>query len=54
MRAVAALVADPEGCRSMGARARAAFIAEFDKSITIERWQRLLREIYGDPPRRAD
>ena len=44
-RAIAALAADPEGCRSMGTRAYAAFIAEFDKSIAIEHWQRLLREV---------
>ena len=53
-RTIAALAADPEEGRSMGARARAAFIAEFDKSIAIEHWQRLLREVAEhDAPIRA-
>jgi colanic acid biosynthesis glycosyl transferase WcaI len=35
----------PETCGVMGERARRAFEAEFDKSIAIARWEKLLREV---------
>jgi glycosyltransferase involved in cell wall biosynthesis len=54
--AIRDLAANPELCRWMGERARAAFEAEFDKPIAVRRWERLLREVGGvrpggpDPP----
>jgi glycosyltransferase involved in cell wall biosynthesis len=41
------LAVDPDVCRSMGHSARRAFDAEFDKAITIARWEKLLLEISG-------
>jgi glycosyltransferase involved in cell wall biosynthesis len=41
------LAADPQRCRRMGERARAAFDAEFERSIAIGRWEELLGEVGG-------
>jgi glycosyltransferase involved in cell wall biosynthesis len=41
------LAADPALCGRMGECARQAFDAEFDKSIAIARWERLLLEVSG-------
>jgi glycosyltransferase involved in cell wall biosynthesis len=46
-RTILDLAADPGLCRQMGQRARQAFDAEFDKSIAVTRWERLLLEISG-------
>ncbi len=48
-----ALADNPETCREMGGRARAAFEQEFDKSIAIARWQSLLHEAAGESISRA-
>jgi colanic acid biosynthesis glycosyl transferase WcaI len=39
------LAANPDVCRWMGARARRAFQAEWDRPIALERWEALLREV---------
>lgn len=37
----------PDECRAMGARARAAFEANYDKEIGLARWRRLIDEVDG-------
>jgi glycosyltransferase involved in cell wall biosynthesis len=49
-RTILDLAADPDLCRRMGQRARQAFDAEFDKSIALARWEKLLLEVSGAPP----
>lgn len=44
-RVIACLARDPAACQAMGQRARAAFVAEFDKSIAVTKWQTLIHEI---------
>jgi glycosyltransferase involved in cell wall biosynthesis len=46
-RTIAGLAAEPDACRRMGQRARAAFEAEFDKPMALERWEKLLLEVAG-------
>jgi colanic acid biosynthesis glycosyl transferase WcaI len=46
-QAIVELAADPNLRRSMGQRARQAFDAEFDKSIALTRWEKVLREVAG-------
>jgi colanic acid biosynthesis glycosyl transferase WcaI len=41
------LAANPDLCRWMGERARAAFEADFDKPIAVQRWASLLRQVAG-------
>jgi glycosyltransferase involved in cell wall biosynthesis len=43
--AIQALASDGDGCRQMGARARALCEARFSKKGSIESWQDLLTEI---------
>ena len=50
-RAILELAADPVECRRMGERARRACDAEFDKSIALSRWEKLLVDVYS--PRSA-
>jgi len=47
-RAVLELATDPVECRQMGERARRACEAEFDKSIALQQWEKLLLEV-GNP-----
>lgn len=44
-RTICDLATDGQKCRLMGERARRAFEAEFDKDISIARWEALLREL---------
>jgi colanic acid biosynthesis glycosyl transferase WcaI len=44
-RAVLELATDPVECRQMGERARRACDAEFDKSIALKQWEKLLLEV---------
>ena len=48
-RAVLALSTDAARCRRLGANARRAFEAEFDKAIAVARWQQLLAELDALP-----
>lgn len=45
--AVLHLKAHPEECAAMGARARAAFKAHYDKPIGLMRWRNLLEKVAG-------
>ncbi len=44
-QAILDFAGDPNGCRQMGEAARQAFEAEFDKSVAVERWEALLRDV---------
>ena len=44
-RAVLELAADPVRCSQMGEHARRACDAEFNKSIALSRWEKLLLEV---------
>jgi glycosyltransferase involved in cell wall biosynthesis len=46
-RTVLELATDPAECRQMGERARRACDAEFDKSIALKKWDKLLLEVCG-------
>jgi glycosyltransferase involved in cell wall biosynthesis len=46
-RTILDLAADPDLCRRMGQCARPAFDAEFDKSIAVARWEKLLLDVDG-------
>jgi glycosyltransferase involved in cell wall biosynthesis len=46
-RAILDLAADPAACRAMGARARCACLAGFDKEPATLRWEQLLLEVTG-------
>jgi glycosyltransferase involved in cell wall biosynthesis len=43
------LARDIDECRRMGARARTAFMEQFNKQIGIARWERLLRDLLVQP-----
>jgi glycosyltransferase involved in cell wall biosynthesis len=44
-RTILDLAAKPDLCRRMGQRARQAFDAEFDKTFSLMRWEKLLQEV---------
>jgi glycosyltransferase involved in cell wall biosynthesis len=47
-RTILEIAADSETWRRMGTRAREAFEEEFDKTLAILRWERLLLEVTGE------
>jgi len=51
--ALAALVADPERRRALGAKARAVALARFDEEEALTRYKTLFREVTGATRRRA-
>ncbi len=49
-RAIVSLASDPVRARQMGARARQAFDTQFDKALSIDKWDTLLSEIGAEKP----
>lgn len=56
MERILQLAADPALCASMGANARAAFDANWDKSLAVERWAKVLNVVTprDDVPGKVD